>query len=109
MGHMKWVGPILWLEEVLIIGTECQQIVQYKHQIVNCKEFIQLLCLPQVISIIRRMNLMKEEREAQVRVWEEECELPTYGVGEPEKNPMFLDKRVYQGSSGRSLPLPGNR
>src|SRR5260370_30394340 len=54
------------------------------------------------------MNLMEEEREAvfQVRVWEEERELPTYGVGEPEKNPMFLEKRVYQGSSGKVYPYP---
>ncbi|ALS26482.1 tetratricopeptide repeat containing protein [Paenibacillus sp. 32O-W] len=43
---------------------------------------------------------------AAVRVWEEEREIPTYGVGEPDKNPMFLDKRVYQGSSGRVYPYP---
>lgn len=51
---------------------------------------------------------MEEKRDAlfQVRVWEEDCELPTYGIGEPEKNPMFLEKRVYQGSSGRVYPYP---
>lgn len=32
--------------------------------------------------------------------------IPTYGVGEPNKNPMFLEKRVYQGSSGRVYPYP---
>ena len=42
----------------------------------------------------------------QVRVWEEVVEIPTYGVGEPDKNPMFLEKRVYQGSSGRVYPYP---
>ena len=26
--------------------------------------------------------------------------IPTYGIGQPDKNPMFLEKRVYQGSSG---------
>jgi tetratricopeptide (TPR) repeat protein len=54
------------------------------------------------------MNRMEEKREAafQVRVWEEEREIPTYGVGEPEKNPMFLEKRVYQGSSGSVYPYP---
>lgn len=41
-----------------------------------------------------------------VRVWEEQTEIPTYGTGEPDKNPMFLEKRVYQGSSGRVYPLP---
>jgi len=44
--------------------------------------------------------------EAQVRVWEEDVEIPTYGTGEPDKNPMFLEKRVYQGSSGRVYPYP---
>jgi tetratricopeptide (TPR) repeat protein len=43
---------------------------------------------------------------AAVRVWEEMAEIPTYGVGEPDKNPMFLEKRVYQGSSGRVYPHP---
>lgn len=41
-----------------------------------------------------------------VQVWEEQVEIPTYSVGEPEKNPMFLEKRVYQGSSGRVYPYP---
>ena len=29
-----------------------------------------------------------------------------YGIGKPEKNPMFLEKRVYQGSSGVVYPYP---
>lgn len=41
-----------------------------------------------------------------VNVWEEDILLPTYGVGLPEKNPMFLEKRVYQGSSGVVYPYP---
>lgn len=41
-----------------------------------------------------------------VSVWEEDILLPTYGVGKPEKNPMFLEKRVYQGSSGVVYPYP---
>ena len=40
----------------------------------------------------------------EVRVWEESVTIPTYGVGQPEKNPMFLEKRVYQGSSGVVYP-----
>ncbi|HEY9174993.1 MAG TPA: DUF5107 domain-containing protein, partial [Verrucomicrobiae bacterium] len=32
--------------------------------------------------------------------------LPTYLPAPPDKNPMFLEKRVYQGSSGRVYPLP---
>ncbi|EMI15668.1 tetratricopeptide repeat protein [Rhodopirellula maiorica SM1] len=40
------------------------------------------------------------------RVWEQGITIPTYGVGTPDLNPMFLDKRVYQGSSGAVYPLP---
>jgi tetratricopeptide (TPR) repeat protein len=39
-------------------------------------------------------------------VWEEDVVIPTYQVGEPDPNPMFLEKRVYQGSSGAVFPLP---
>lgn len=41
-----------------------------------------------------------------VKVWEEDIFLPTYRIGEPEKNPMFFEKRVYQGSSGSVYPYP---
>lgn len=41
-----------------------------------------------------------------VKVWEEDVVFPTYGTGKPEKNPMFLEKRVYQGSSGVVYPYP---
>ena len=43
---------------------------------------------------------------AKVKVWEEEITLPTYSIGRPEKNPMFFEKRVYQGSSGVVYPYP---
>ncbi|HUI72119.1 MAG TPA: DUF5107 domain-containing protein, partial [Spirochaetia bacterium] len=35
-----------------------------------------------------------------------EMHIPTYPPGEPQKNPMFLEKRVYQGSSGVVYPYP---
>jgi tetratricopeptide (TPR) repeat protein len=38
--------------------------------------------------------------------WEEDVVIPTYGAGKPNKNPMFLEKRVYQGSSGVIYPHP---
>lgn len=41
-----------------------------------------------------------------VQIWEEDALIPTYEVGEPDKNPMFLEKRVYQGSSGKVYPYP---
>lgn len=42
----------------------------------------------------------------EVKAWEETTIIPTYEVGEPEKHPMFLEQRVYQGSSGIVYPLP---
>lgn len=41
-----------------------------------------------------------------VKVWEESVTIPTYEVGKPDKNPMFFEKRVYQGSSGVVYPNP---
>jgi tetratricopeptide (TPR) repeat protein len=38
--------------------------------------------------------------------WREPIEIGTYEPGEPDRYPMFLDQRVYQGSSGRVYPLP---
>jgi tetratricopeptide (TPR) repeat protein len=44
------------------------------------------------------MNIVKASRESLV--------LPTYKTGKPEINPVFFEKRVYQGSSGKVYPLP---
>ncbi|MBR3455108.1 MAG: DUF5107 domain-containing protein [Bacteroidaceae bacterium] len=41
-----------------------------------------------------------------VNAWREKVTIPTYEVGKPEKSPMFLEKRVYQGSSGVVYPYP---
>ena len=30
------------------------------------------------------------------KIWEEDVVIPTYEIGAPDKNPMFLEKRVYQ-------------
>ena len=38
--------------------------------------------------------------------WREPIQIGTYEPGEPDRYPMFLDQRVYQGSSGRVYPLP---
>lgn len=45
-----------------------------------------------------------ESKPVSVRV----CEvvIPTYEPCAPDRNPVFLEKRVYQGSSGRVYPLP---
>ena len=41
-----------------------------------------------------------------VKAWRESVVIPTYEIGEAEKNPIFLEKRVYQGSSGVVYPYP---
>jgi tetratricopeptide (TPR) repeat protein len=41
-----------------------------------------------------------------VRCWEEQVVIPTYPVQDADPNPMFLERRVYQGSSGRVYPNP---
>lgn len=41
-----------------------------------------------------------------VKAWEEKVIIPTYEIGTPEKYPIFLEKRVYQGSSGSVYPHP---
>ncbi|HVO38751.1 MAG TPA: DUF5107 domain-containing protein [Spirochaetia bacterium] len=51
----------------------------------------------------------RRERAAPPRgaatAWEERVIIPTYPVGAPDRNPMFLEKRVYQGSSGAVYPF----
>ncbi|MFY9154444.1 MAG: DUF5107 domain-containing protein, partial [Prolixibacteraceae bacterium] len=41
-----------------------------------------------------------------VKAWHENVVIPTYEIGKAEKNPIFLEKRVYQGSSGVVYPYP---
>src|SRR5260370_1159093 len=43
---------------------------------------------------------------ARVQVSIEQVVIPTYLPAPSDKNPMFLEKRVYQGSSGKVYPLP---
>ena len=41
-----------------------------------------------------------------VRAWSDRVVIPTYPAGFPERSPIFLERRVYQGSSGRVYPNP---
>ena len=41
-----------------------------------------------------------------VKAWRELVTIPTYEIGKAEKTPIFLEKRVYQGSSGVVYPYP---
>src|SRR5204862_6495816 len=48
----------------------------------------------------------RSEKADAVQVRIEEFVIPTYLPAPPDKNPMFLENRVYQGSSGKVYPLP---
>ncbi len=41
-----------------------------------------------------------------VKAWEEPVVIRTYMPADPDPNPLFLEKRVNQGSSGRVYPIP---
>ncbi|NYD67030.1 DUF5107 domain-containing protein [Agromyces atrinae] len=41
-----------------------------------------------------------------VACWSEAIEIDTYEPAQPDRYPLFLDRRVYQGSSGKIYPLP---
>jgi tetratricopeptide (TPR) repeat protein len=41
-----------------------------------------------------------------VKAWHAPVSMLTYMPANPDPNPLFLEKRVYQGSSGRVYPLP---
>ena len=47
---------------------------------------------------------LKSPAAVQARI--EDLVISTYLPAPPDKNPMFLEKRVYQGSSGKVYPLP---
>lgn len=47
-----------------------------------------------------------ELQDKEVAAWSEPVVIPTYPVAPPDRNPMFLERRVYQGSSGRVYPNP---
>jgi tetratricopeptide (TPR) repeat protein len=56
--------------------------------------------------MIQKVESLNMKPSNPVKVWREPISIPTYGIGEPDRNPMFLDKRVYQGSSGAVYPWP---
>jgi tetratricopeptide (TPR) repeat protein len=47
-----------------------------------------------------------KDQTGAVKAWEEPVLMRTYLPAAPDPNPLFLEKRVYQGSSGRVYPLP---
>ncbi|HUK66906.1 MAG TPA: DUF5107 domain-containing protein [Anaeromyxobacteraceae bacterium] len=57
---------------------------------------------------MKRLELPAPPRDLSgpVKAWSQPVTLPTYEPRPADRNPMFLDRRVYQGSSGRVYPLP---
>ena len=53
-----------------------------------------------------RPKVKKPSSKEPVLAWEESVTIPTYSALPADRNPMFLDKRVYQGSSGKVYPNP---
>jgi tetratricopeptide (TPR) repeat protein len=49
---------------------------------------------------------MEKITNMEVKVWKEKKVIPTYEIGDPELYPVFLEKRVYQASSGKVYPHP---
>lgn len=47
-----------------------------------------------------------KDLQGPVKAWREDVAILTYSPEKPDINPMFLENRVYQGSSGRVYPLP---
>ena len=44
--------------------------------------------------------------QSNVTVREATVTIPTYKVYPPEKSPLFIENRAYQGSTGKVYPLP---
>ncbi len=43
---------------------------------------------------------------SRAHVYEQWVTIPTYRAGAPEKSPLFIEKRAYQGSTGKVYPVP---
>ncbi|HWA83925.1 MAG TPA: DUF5107 domain-containing protein [Fimbriimonadaceae bacterium] len=52
------------------------------------------------------MQIKRRNITSGAHAWIEPVIIPTYPAGDPDRCPMFLEKRVYQGSSGKVYPLP---
>lgn len=53
-----------------------------------------------------KMDAIKNNQDTKVTITEKKITIPTYKTGKPEKNPLFLENRAYQGSSGKVYPYP---
>lgn len=61
--------------------------------------------IPDVASCLVLPPVPSHLRSAPVAAWQEPVVIDTYEPLPPDRYPMFLESRVYQGSSGRVYPL----
>ncbi len=54
----------------------------------------------------RQSTILEEKSMKKVSVYEQMITIPTYRTGALEKNPLFIEKRAYQGSTGKVYPVP---
>ncbi len=47
-----------------------------------------------------------QDDHSEVKAWSEAVNMASFLPNAPDRNPLFLNRRVYQGSSGRVYPLP---
>src|SRR5580698_2560326 len=53
-----------------------------------------------------KLPLAPGTETGRVKAWKEPVVMRSYMPAAPDTNPFFLEKRVYQGSSGKVYPLP---
>lgn len=51
-------------------------------------------------------KIPESQQDEAVKLWSQPIILPTYSPYPADSNPMFFEKRVYQGSCGKVYPLP---
>ncbi len=56
------------------------------------------------MAILLSATLLNATEPASIR--EQDIVIPTYRIGEPDRNPLFYDGRIYQGAQGKVYPYP---
>lgn len=59
------------------------------------------ICLPEAPTVLQAAL-----KRGDAIAWSEPLSILTYDAAEPSVHPMYLDHRVYQGSSGKVYPIP---
>src|SRR4051794_19286582 len=57
-------------------------------------------------TLLPAESMSQPDQKNAVHAWRRQIAIPTYEAGQPDANPVFLEKRVYQASSGAVYPYP---